>query len=475
MKAFIYLSSGNRHPDLEVILSHAQALADEGYEIIFMMADDPRNACLYNIFGSKSLHLLSHKRIELGLRFFQGPYQVLSNTQVAYDHQDYDFNSVPELKAFKYEQADVGYAALSSYISATRQVLIDFNPKTKKILNRLLNTGIQNYLAFKQICQTHQFDRAVIYNGRFNDSRPILRLCQQYQIETDVIDYSCVESRVFLHKNKLTQDIQSNIKIMDKLQESLSQDELEEIACDFFYKRRHGIATNEPSYTLQQKNDLLPEGWDPDCKNIVIFSSSEDEFCAISPEWEQGLFASQLDGLIYLSELAKRETGFKFYLRLHPNLKTGQKTYLETIYQLEHAHFIVIQADSPISSYTLMLQAWQVLSFGSTMGLEATYWGKPSILLGMDLHISSNCCYVPQTYNEIDALIHRDLEPKPKENTYKFPVRMLKAGQPIKYFKMNSKGKGLFNGHAIQLPWIWKLIKEYARAVKKNQLKNLEY
>ncbi len=473
MKAFIYFSSGNRHPDLEVILSYAQTLADEGYEITFMIADDRRNTCLYNIFGSKLLQRLSQKRIELGLKLFQSPYRLVSNTQVEYTYKDYEFNSVEELKALKYKEADVGYAALSSYISATRQVLIDFNPTIKKILNRLLNTGIQNYLAFEQICQKDKFDRAIIYNGRFNDSRPILRLCQTYKIDTDVIDYSCVNSCVFQVKNVLIQDIKSNIEATNEAYKAMHPDQVQQIASDFFYKRRHGIATNEASYTLKQKHQSLPEGWDSHTKNIVIFSSSEDELCAIAPEWEKGLFSSQIKGLVYLSEKAKQETKFKFYVRIHPNMSTGQKAYLEAVYKLEHSNFIIIKPDSAVSSYTLMDQAWQVISFGSTMGIEATFWGKTSILIGMGLHVHFDCCYIPKTYDELHTLMHSDLQPKPKVNAYKIVIRLLKVPQPLKYFHMNTKRKASLNDKRIKLPLGWKIMQECARGIKKNKLKLL--
>ena len=68
----------------------------------------------------------------------------------------------------------------------------------------------------------------------------------------------------------------------------------------------------------------------------------------------------------------------------------------------------VIPADSPISTYAMMRKATRVVSFGSTTGLEATYWGVPSILGYRSYFDTLGCIHMPKSHDEMMNMIVRD-------------------------------------------------------------------
>lgn len=86
-------------------------------------------------------------------------------------------------------------------------------------------------------------------------------------------------------------------------------------------------------------------------------------------------------------------------MRVHPNLKNVHYQYHLLLYDLslKYPNITVIGADSDISTYDIMDNAEKVIVFGSTMGLESSYWGKPVILLSGSFYYYMNVCYIPKS------------------------------------------------------------------------------
>ena len=76
------------------------------------------------------------------------------------------------------------------------------------------------------------------------------------------------------------------------------------------------------------------------------------------------------------------------YLRIHPRLQEIINASVTELYRLDSQNFYVIRPESPSSTYTLIDQCDAVLTFGSRAGIEATFWGKPSILVGTAVYES---------------------------------------------------------------------------------------
>ena len=80
----------------------------------------------------------------------------------------------------------------------------------------------------------------------------------------------------------------------------------------------------------------------------------------------------------------------------------------------------VIPGTDPISTYALMDAAEKIVVFGSTMGVEAAYWGKPVILLAGTWYYYSGVCYVPESIDELKALLFQTLLPKDNKAAIKW-------------------------------------------------------
>jgi len=138
----------------------------------------------------------------------------------------------------------------------------------------------------------------------------------------------------------------------------------------------------------------------------VVFNSSEDEFVAIE-EWNNPFYASQNEALARLMTDIGNDGRIRFFLRVHPNLKGVCNSQVDGIEALaaRHGHLHVIAADSTVSSYALIDAADVVVTFGSTVGIEACHARKPSILMGRAMYEDLGVCIRPSSHDAFVELI----------------------------------------------------------------------
>ena len=136
-------------------------------------------------------------------------------------------------------------------------------------------------------------------------------------------------------------------------------------------------------YTGLQVPGMLPSGLTPQARNVVIFNSSEDEFATLE-DWSNPHYRSQNEGLAHILGGLQQTSSLKLFVRVHPNLKGLDNAQTRQLQELARRFPGVefIAAESPISTYALVDAADAVLTFGSTVGVEALYRRKPSILMG---------------------------------------------------------------------------------------------
>ena len=105
-----------------------------------------------------------------------------------------------------------------------------------------------------------------------------------------------------------------------------------------------------------------------------------------------------------------------------------------------------------------MEQSETVITFGSTVGVEACYWGKPSILLGMALYQGLDCCYIPSSHEDvINWLREEKLPAKLKNGALLYGNWELNRGYKFKHFHHTKLNTGTFNGKTIGLSFFQKL------------------
>jgi hypothetical protein len=148
------------------------------------------------------------------------------------------------------------------------------------------------------------------------------------------------------------------------------------------------------------------------------------------------------------------------YVRAHPNMSNldNPQNRLTAEICRRHRNVVYILPEHTIDTYALMEAADTVVTFGSTVGVEACYWGKPSILLGRSIYEDLECAYVPKTHDEVKACLKAILPPKTKFGAIKYGYWALARGQDFRYFEPDGLFSGKFMGVNIASPLHLKIL-----------------
>jgi hypothetical protein len=115
---------------------------------------------------------------------------------------------------------------------------------------------------------------------------------------------------------------------------------------------------------------------------FVYFSSSDDEVSAISREWISS-WKTQLNAVNELISFFMDRPDLKLVIRVHPNQKNKSENDKNKWKSLvsQSRNVFIYDFDSNINSYELLSKAKGVFTYGSTIGVEASYLKKPAALL----------------------------------------------------------------------------------------------
>jgi hypothetical protein len=350
-------------------------------------------------------------------------------------------------KALRFDHFDVGYAVVSSIVSQLENPRPDI-PTNRFLFESFTRAALEVYISFLHRLRADQPDRIYIFNGRLAQVKGVFRAAQVCGIPCHVHERGNTFRLYGVFEDHLPHDIKRMGEKMDKFWDK-SEDETEKgkQAAYFFENRRKGVLLSWKSFTDKQVKGLLPEGFDPQKKNIMIFNSSEFEFASIGPEWGNTIYRDQNDGVARICADMAAYPEYHFYLRLHPNLATADPANYEKVRQLHAPNLTVIMPEAPIDSYHLLDAACKVITFGSTMGMEATWWGKPSIMAGHCLYEHFDSIYKPKDHSELLAmLLDPELAPCDKVDARKFGYFYAAYGYPYKYYNPIDYKSGTYRG-----------------------------
>ncbi|EAQ42178.1 hypothetical protein [Polaribacter sp. MED152] len=416
---------------LGVLLDQAKkAMIDEGKKVYFVMCEGFFSHCLSNPKGNIGICKLcksqSRKIIFENLSKDITFLQLSDYYKGSHKKEDIILKKAQDVKKYVYKDIEIGYGVISSYIHLTRNQLPEINNDSIKYFQNQILQSKQLIDAFENVIDDIKPDEISSFNGRFNEIKPVFELGIKKNIQVNLYEFENIGYKKYakvVFKNTLPHSIKGNRWKFDYLwnDPNLLKSKKIELAKEFYYNKRNGIAAGDKIYVKGTTTGKLPNNWDEKKKNIILFNSSEDEYVSIGKEWEDlALFESQYEGLKYIFNQHKDNNEIHFYLRVHPNLKNVKYKYHTKLYnfQEDYNNVTVISPSEDINSYDLLDVSDKVIIFGSTIGLEASYWGKPVILLGCSWYYYENVCYIPKSLEELNDLLTKDLQPIKNEENF---------------------------------------------------------
>jgi hypothetical protein len=321
---------------------------------------------------------------------------------------------------------------------------IDFKVLKDKIIVYYLET-IKFYESVKQIALDFNINHGYIFNGRFALSRAFFRALEAKNVSIVTHERGATFKKYSLIENALPHDIKKYTERVNILWEKEKNFfEKKQIARIFFESRYDGKDTGWVSFTKTHIKGKLPEEIKYYKKIVTIFNSSAFEYDYISQEYTYKFYLSQNDGITQIVKSLEDKPDIGVFLREHPNLKNYENFQRKEIRSIKAKNFYLIPAESDINSYSLLLRSNIVVTFNSTMGIEATYWGIPSILCSNAIYERFDIAYQPSTHDEVIKLILSDLKPIKSIDVLKIGYYNSIDGIDFKYYRPIDFFNGIF-------------------------------
>ena len=346
--------------------------------------------------------------------------------------------NLTELLELEHNGFNIGRGAASSSITILREYNVDPQGEHRELVELELRTSIGALLNYEKILDQLQPERVYLFNGRHSELFPMVDLCRQRGIWFACEERGANDQRYHLFKNNLPHSIKSRRETMEELWAAADATQKAAKASDWYERKRKGVAKDDRSYIDGQEQGALPVNWKANRHNIVVFNSSEDEMKTIR-EWDTDLFDNQNDVILGVAESLREREDIHLYVRMHPNLAVVDNQQTQQLYSLAQKNVTVIGPREKIDSYHLSEAADVILTFASTIGIEATYWGTASVLYGRALYEDMGATYEPKSFAELlQNLMQRGLPPKPRENTFIYGYFVSHYGEAFQFAEVRT-------------------------------------
>lgn len=460
-KYIIYIPTGLYTPEFEIMLSKAQLLIDEKKDVEIITCGGGNGKKIYatskNIFSLKSIDAMCKFQRLKGFSMLKGDFK-LTYTPPLVDYRSiynkYKFKDRRKINNIFVDGIDLGSSALSSYINQTRDADLD-GLLVKKTMQNLFNTSLNLYYFFKQ--KINKQHHIYLFNGRNNEYRPLLRLATKKKIKVSVIEFSGDgESNKGIRdfKDQLAQDPNTIKREVNRHWKTSTKTN----KCDhyFLYIKAGRVVNDKASYVLKQKKNLLPKGWDKNKRNIVYFTSSQDEYSALGGVFDKTIYKDQNTSIKMIIKSLKKinNKNICLWIRCHPNLEKVFWNYNSDVFKFHDPdnRIYVVKPSSKVSSYTMLENCEKIINYASRTGIEAVYWRKPSIIVGRAIFDQLGGTYNPKTHKQaVKLIVDSKLKPKSMLIPIKYASFWVEGGFKYKYmtgsmrygYKFKRKSLGL--------------------------------
>jgi hypothetical protein len=295
-------------------------------------------------------------------------------------------------------------------------------------IHSLINNAMALYCATKEMIDTFEIDEVYVWNGRRFCDGPVL-----YAAKNSKINYYAYisgnkrNSYVIIQALKVHDLEFSKKKIEANYQKTVSQygfKYVQNVADEFFYKTRYGGFDHQGASNFSQSNS---DDFDSSA-DIVIFPGSYWEYFGMG-DFMHKFYPNPYDGLLRILTDELLPNNRKIIIRWHPNLINAgveEQSFIETIIaKTSSKNIIHYHPSSKVNSFSLIENAKVVVTFGSTLGIVANYYGKPSVLLGRMTYEDLGITYNPSSHEHVMELLSTNLNAHTRLGSIKYAVNQL--------------------------------------------------
>lgn len=329
------------------------------------------------------------------------------------------FRSIPELVTLVVDGVPLGALVASQLVDDHRDCYLDLAALRDRVTTLVAN-GLALYRESTDIIRKHRIDKVYVWNGRRCSDGPVAYAAINLGIPVESHIWGGNDHSLQTLAAPMVHDLPANhraiIETYDAYVRQRGPEAAHAIADACYSELRYGKARYPGFVSFAERFDRSAVPARDGRKRIVIFPSSAWEYYAL-PGYAGGCYPSHYEGLRALLAEKSISGDCECIVRWHPNLTScgpGEREVVDRIIVETGSQATHYAPESPIDSYALLETADVVVTFGSTIGIESTYYGRPSVMLGRCLYQGLGSCYEPATHEEAVALIRQPLKPLPR-------------------------------------------------------------
>lgn len=274
--------------------------------------------------------------------------------------------SVDSLIKLKVEDFEVGKAILNHIIPNYGMDVNLRHPHISRLVKRLLYSLVETYFFLKKYISDQDIELGIIFNGRFPHESAFVAACKINLIDFIIHERGADPAYIGIFVNRLPHllcETAENAKKIDL--NKLTEVELEKVKEFASAPYKKWVDQN---FNVNQIKNLLP---DINKKLITIFLSSQEEFVAVPGCIEEPTFYQRIEKLLNDVSILRVFKNYQIIVRDHPNsLRFSQANLYKKL--LSNFDFVsYYPPESNIDSYALLNNSEFIITFGSTIGLEA--------------------------------------------------------------------------------------------------------
>jgi hypothetical protein len=334
---------------------------------------------------------------------------------------------------------DIGWGALSSTASVRKDSTITL-ANDRELLRKYLAASILVYEKTRELIDSLRPEAIMLFNGRFATTRAAMRAAEVMGVPWKIHERGA-DKRHYWVTDCLPHDL-------DRIQQLIRErfdPERSTAGHAFFRARRDRIERAWHAFARHQEQGRLPMDMRDGDEWITFFTSSEDEMIAIGDRFENVTYPTQESAIQALAAAVATIPGLRLCVRIHPHIALKSERDRRKWQALELPGVVVVGPSDKVDTYALIDRSKVVCTYGSTVGVEATYWGRPSLLFGRSYYDQLGVCTLAEDAAQIRSfLLHPTVSPQASALPYGAFWETL--GTPYRYYRAETLHGGTICG-----------------------------
>ncbi|MCA9065359.1 MAG: hypothetical protein KDA96_19960 [Planctomycetaceae bacterium] len=335
----------------------------------------------------------------------------------------------------KTEAPVIGYNELSQVADGVNSGLVtmlrilteDLNhvPVLRKIKRRYFQSSLQLLASMHRILEQRSIDCVEVLNGRYACTKIGLIAARSQGRTFNTLDFN-LSGKPMVFRGHTPHD-------RTAIQQRIQRNEPDHEIARRYYDGRKDRRFNK--FAAAHRRFRPPRTDDSVTRRVTFYLSSQDECESLGPDWKSPF----RNAATVIQSACERFPDYYFSVRFHPNQATIVSDVCSPFENLlQYSNVQLYLPTDDVDSYSLMEWSDVVVTFASTVAIEACWASKAVVQLGPSFFDQLQISYTPKTTEEFLQILAGPLKPHSAESAARFAAYETRDFDELQYLICDS-------------------------------------